>query len=400
MNDRSIARAPTDFEGVKVLSFLGVFPSPPAFMSISHARVFSSTFSSSTYSRNMCAPCAFEPATWRTRRAILSIAASNASRPSPESAVRGSFFPSRVSPPPPPEEDSNVTNSASMFFLMFPKMRSRGATTSLVVTIVSSALTITSSTITNSTIPMFSIAVHLLTSAMSSSSATQGTETALVRADDASPPETSREETNAPAPQSPLESTRRSADLGDLGYVSVHCHTFPANASATGLRSDREKNSKNPPATAAATRADGATSSDDTAARLEWYAAGIVSESSQSNRGAAKIVSSTTIATLLLMDASKSAAIFPVDVCPRLARAVGARDVRRLAVHGLSRRSVATERTNRTRRAASLLALAPNLAARETRSVVPISAPSGSHPSLRNGTSATSENVPIASMKK
>ena len=43
-----------DFEGVKVLdgfrcwpSFFGVFPSPPAFMSISHARVFSSTFSSS-----------------------------------------------------------------------------------------------------------------------------------------------------------------------------------------------------------------------------------------------------------------------------------------------------------------------------------------------------------------
>ena len=196
VSDRSNTRAPMDFEGVKVLdgfrcwpSFFGVFPSPPAFMSISHARVFSSTFSSSTYSRNMCAPCAFEPATWRTRRAILSMAASIASRPSPASdgclsfpSARRTrepsrlFFPSRVSPRVSPEEDSNVTNSASMFFLMFPKMRSRGATTNFVVTIVSSALTRTSSTITKTTIPMFSIAVHLLTSAMSSSSATQGDE--------------------------------------------------------------------------------------------------------------------------------------------------------------------------------------------------------------------------------
>ena len=100
------------------------------------------------------------------------------------------------------------------------------------------------------------------------------------------------------------------------------------------------------------------------------------------------------------MDSSRSEAIFPVDVCPRREERRAPRDSRRNAVHGLSRRSVATERTNRTRRAPSLLALAPNLAARETRSVVPISAPSGSQPSLRNGTSATSENVPSASMKK
>ena len=50
---------------------------------------------------------------------------------------------------------------------------------------------------------------------------------------------------------------------------------------------------------------------------------------------------------------------------PRARRAP--RDSRRNAVHGLSRRSVATERTNRTRRAPSLLALAPNLAARDAQ---------------------------------
>ena len=128
----------------------------------------------------------------------------------------------------------------------------------------------------------------------------------------------------------------------------------------------------------------------------------MVSESSHSRSGAAKIVRSTTTATLLLMDSSKSAAIFPVDVFREFAKFSPRmpRESRRLDVKGLSRRSVATERTNRTRRAPSLLALAPNLAARETRSVVPISAPSGSHPFDRNGTSATSENVPSASIQK
>ena len=50
--------------------------------------------------------------------------------------------------------------------------------------------------------------------------------------------------------------------------------------------------------------------------------------------------------------------------------------------------------------AQSRLTLAPIFAARETLSVVPISAPSGSHPSLSQETSATMEKVPRRSIQK
>ena len=128
------------FVGVVFLDlspFTGVFlPFPMfTFMSMSHARVLSSTFSSSTYSRNMWFPCAPDPVTCFTKRAILSIAASIASRPELlsellESSELLSLIPSPFSLPSPP---SNLTNKTSMFFLMLLKIRSSGVTTNFVV---------------------------------------------------------------------------------------------------------------------------------------------------------------------------------------------------------------------------------------------------------------------------
>ena len=139
-------------------------------MSVSHARVFSSTFTSLRYSLNTWLPCAPDPATCVSNLDIFSIVASKWVMESPSESESeltsskspdGFFFPCSKTP-----------MMRSMLRRMFAKTRVNGSTTSLFVTRVNSALTRTSSNTTKSVRPMLRNAVHLFTSRMSSSVAT------------------------------------------------------------------------------------------------------------------------------------------------------------------------------------------------------------------------------------
>ena len=130
---------------------------PPApFMSVSQARVLSSTFSSFRYSLNTWLPCAPDPATWVNNRDIFSIVASKwvmestSSSDDESSKLSDCFF----------SPDSKTPMIRSMLRRMLANTRVRGSTTSLFVTRVNSALTRTSSKTTKSVRPMLRNAVH------------------------------------------------------------------------------------------------------------------------------------------------------------------------------------------------------------------------------------------------
>ena len=267
---------------------------PPApFMSVSQARVLSSTFSSFRYSLNTWLPCAPDPATWVNNRDIFSIVASKWVMESTSSSDDESsklsdclFLP-----------DSKTPMIRSMLRRMLANTRVRGSTTSLFVTRVNSALTRTSSKTTNSVRPMLRNAVHLLTSRISSSVTTHAPPVLLT-----SPP------------QSPLASTRWSELRPDRGKVPDQSHVRLPNVSATGFRSDPAKKSKNPLATDSVIRESPTPTTSATAVMESWYAAGMVSLSFHASKGAAKTVRMTITATFLETASRRSRAMRLDDI--------------------------------------------------------------------------------------